>query len=74
MSGSSKALDKLWAHETRRNGRRLREPGERTEPSRGERDWLHSLSGDELAHHVRCLTAVDRAVAAAREAAQREAA
>lgn len=74
MSGSSKALDKLWAHETRRNGRRLRVQGERTEPSREERAWLHSPSGDQLAHHVRGLTAVDRVVPAARNAAQREAA
>lgn len=66
MSGRSDAVLRMWAHESRRSGRRLPvPPDERAwiEPSREERGWINSLSSAELGRHVRSLNAVDRAVA-----------
>lgn len=63
MSGRSSALARLWAHETRRNGRRLR-------MTLDERAWIR---GREV-EVVRWMNQVDRAVAQARSAAEREAA
>ena len=67
MSGRSKALDHLRAHEARRGARWLR-------ASRDERAWINSLDDRELGQLARELTAVDRAVKSYRRLLEDEAA
>jgi hypothetical protein len=59
MTGRSKALDRLWAHEHRRHGR-------------SERTAIRNLSGRELIRLIRSLNQVDRAVAAYRRTQNEE--
>jgi len=67
MSGPGKALDRLRAHEERRNGRRAwapPPPDEELRLSREERAWIDA---NPLAA-VRAMNEVDRAVKAGRRA------
>jgi hypothetical protein len=68
VSGRSDALARCFAHESRRQHRRLR-------LSPDERRYLDSLTAPgELEAHVRGLSQVDRAVRQAQAAAERGAA